>query len=368
MRPIDYYQQQLDLGKIKADFSQRWVIEKLDSIFLQLMRRDQEKNQFFRKIFKLGGAKQPVRGLYLWESVGIGKTFLIDCFYHCLTIKKMRLHFHQFMQQLHQDLKQIQGQKNPLAVIAQELSEQATVICFDEFFVSNIADAMLLGELLRHLFLNGVTLVTSSNISPDLLYKEGLQRENFLPAIALIQKNTEVIHLHSQMDYRKQHIRQAGVFYTPINRESAAEMENCFIHFSGAAEPHCLPITICDRTISIVKEASTVIWFDFEVICRKPRSQDDYLCIAKQYRTVLIQNVRRISPDEDDLVLLFMFLVDIFYDAHCRLVISSHVPIDVIYIEGKSKAAFQRTLSRLIEMQSENYVYPGSSGPELTAL
>lgn len=368
MRPLNYYQQQIDAGEIHPDPGQRMVIEKLEHIFQELMKRDKQSRQFIVKIRHWLKAQEPVRGLYLWGAVGIGKTFLIDCFYHCLPIKKMRMHFHQFMQQLHLDLKKIQGKKNPLKIIAKEISQQTCVICFDEFFVSNIADAMLLGELFLHLFLNGVTLVTSSNISPDFLYKDGLQRERFLPAIDLIKKYAEVVHLHATFDYRQRHIRQVGVFYSPLDEAAEQDMENCFIHFSNGATLRFEPIVICDRMISIVKEAGSVVWFDFEVICRKPRSQDDYLSIAKQYHTILVQNLRRISPDEDDLVLLFMYLVDIFYDAHCRLVISSHVPIEEIYGGGKYKTAFQRTVSRLIEMQSEDYVYPGSVGPELTAL
>lgn|SRR3990167_1353430 len=368
MTPLIYYQQQCDAGKIQVDFAQQGIVIKLDCIFQKLMQREKQRDYLSEKIIKIFKKRQLIKGLYLWGSVGIGKTFLIDCFYHCLPIKKMRMHFHQFMQQLHQDLKIIQGQKNPLQVIAAQISKKASVICFDELFVSNIADAMLLGELFNCLFLNGVTLVTSSNISPDFLYSEGLQRENFLPAIELIKKNTEVVFLHSKVDYRKQHIHEAGVFYSPLNAIAALEMENCFTHFSNAALPHFSPITICDRPISIVKEAGSVIWFHFDVICQKPRSQDDYLSIAKQYHTILIQDVRAISSEENDLVLLFMYLVDILYDAHCRLVISSAVPIEKIYVAGKSVATFSRTVSRLIEMQSEEYVYPGSTGHELTAL
>ena len=227
---------------------------------------------------------------------------------------------------------------------------------------------MLLGELLNHLFNNGVTLITSSNIPPDLLYKDGLQRERFLPAIALLKRYTDVMHLHSNKDYRLQHLRNAGVYYTPLNQAAADNMENAFVHFSGIATPSLAPITVCHRPIDIVKEAGPVIWLTFEKICGRPRSQNDYLEIAKRYHTVLIQDLRHILPKEDDMILSFIYLVDILYDAHCRLVISSAVSMSEIYTEGKLKSTFERTLSRLIEMQSEEYVYPGSIGPTLTAL
>ena len=237
MTPKQYYQEALDTGRIRPDERQLPVVDLLDSIF-QTIETQSASNRFLDRFRK----KTAVKGLYLWGSVGIGKTFLMDCFYHCLTIPKMRLHFHQFMRRIHEELKTCQGKKNPLQVIAKKLANEVRIICFDEFFVSDIADAMILGELFSHLFENGITLITSSNIPPDLLYKEGLQRERFLPAIKLIKKNTTVIHLHSTMDYRQQHIRQTGVFYTPLNVISEKNIQNAFTHFSNGAPASCAPI------------------------------------------------------------------------------------------------------------------------------
>lgn len=366
MTPLQYYQQALDNGQIRPDAQQYPVVEKLDVIFQALEARQKGKKAslaslIFRK-------KTSVKGLYVWGSVGIGKTFLMDCFYHCLTVPKMRLHFHEFMRRMHEELKEVQGTKNPLKVIAKKISQSTAVICFDEFFVSNIADAMILAELFSHLFENGVTLVTSSNIPPDLLYFDGLQRERFLPAIALIKQNTTVIHLHSKMDYRQQHIRQTGVFYTPLDQHAAHNLENTFTHFSHGAAVEYEPIIICDRPIHIVKRAGSVVWFDFESICGRPRSQLDYLEIAKHYHTVIVQNLRRIESSENDLILSFIYLVDILYDAHCRLIISSAVQMADIYAADKTQQPFQRTLSRLIEMQSETYVYPDTIEKEITNL
>ena len=373
MTPLQYYQQALDTGQIRPDAQQYPVVEKLDTIFHELMAREKNtkgaKASLTRLCAFLGCRRQkPVKGLYVWGSVGIGKTFLMDCFYHCLTVPKLRLHFHQFMQRMHEELKAVQGKKNPLEVIAKKISQSTVVICFDEFFVSNIADAMILAELFLHLFKNGVTLVTSSNIPPDLLYFDGLQRERFLPAIALIKQNTAVIHLHSKIDYRQQHIRQTGVFYTPLNENVTHNLENTFTHFSHGAAVEYEPIVICDRSIAIIKRAGPVVWFDFEIICGRPRSQLDYLEIAKQYHTVIVQNLRRIESNENDLILSFIYLVDILYDAHCRLILSSAVTMPEIYIADKTQQPFQRTLSRLIEMQSEAYIYPDMIEKEITNL
>jgi len=353
MTPKEYYQNELTAGRIRKDDRQLPVVEKLDMIFQELNARANTNGflDYFRK-------KKPVKGLYLWGSIGIGKTFLMDCFYHCLAIPKMRMHFHQFMLRVHQELQSAEGNKNPLALIAKKIARETSVICFDEFFVSNIADAMILGELFRHLFENSVTLVTSSNVPPDLLYQDGLQRERFLPAIALIKQNTNVVHLHSQMDYRQQHIRQSGVYYTPLDAHAQAEMENAFTHFSNGLPISCAPLTIYEREIAIVKQAGSVVWFDFEIICGRPRCQNDYLAITQQYHTVMIQNLREIKSNENDLILSFIYLVDILYDAHCRLIISSAVAPAEIYAASKTQQPFQRTLSRLIEMQSEDYVYP----------
>lgn len=364
MTPFQYYQQSINEGRIQPDALQLTVIEKLDSIFQKLMAR--AKGAKASLAWLLG--KKPVKGLYLWGSVGIGKTFLMDCFYHCLTIPKLRLHFHEFMLRIHQELKLIQGEKNPLKLIAKKIARESIVICFDEFFVSNIADAMILSELFLHLFENDVTLVTSSNIPPDLLYKEGLQRERFLPAIELIKKNTTIIHLHSKMDYRRQHIRQSGVFYTPLDENAKHHLQNAFTHFSQGANIEYEPLLIWERHIPIIKRAGSVVWCDFEIICGRPRSQNDYLEIAKQFHTVIIQNVRRIESHENDLILSFIYLVDILYDAHCRLIISSAASMQEIYIANKTQQPFERTLSRLIEMQSEAYIYPEMIGKEITNL
>lgn len=364
MTPKTIYQQKLDNQEISFDAQQAVIIDKLDEIFDRLIKNHETKASWLNKWRQ----KKIVKGLYLWGSVGIGKTFMMDCFYDALPMKKMRTHFHRFMRSVHDDLTAIQGVKNPLRAIAKKISTNATVICFDEFLVTNIADAMILSELFQGLFDEGITLITSSNTAPDLLYKDGLQRERFLPAIELIKTYTEVIHLHTLKDYRKQHIQQAGVYYHPMNDETLKHMESCFTHFSRGAANSSEPIEICNREIPIINQAGSVIWFDFDAICEKPRSQRDYLEIVKKYHTMLVSNLRYIKPAEKGLIRSFIHLVDILYDSHCRLIISSQVEIDKIYTAGDAIEPYQRTYSRLIEMQSENYVYPGSAGDNLTML
>lgn len=357
MTPKTLYQQK----SIHADTNQSAVIDQLEKIFNALMDADKRNRRWFSK-------KTVVKGLYLWGSVGIGKTFLMDCFYEAFPLKKMRTHFHAFMREVHQALTAIQGEKNPLQIIAKKIAKDSQVICFDEFLVSNIADAMILSELFQALFSEGITLMTTSNTPPDLLYKDGLQRERFLPAIALLKSHTHVMHLHSQSDYRKQHIQQAGVYYYPADAIAQKNMDNCFVHFSYGAASTTDPISICHREIPIVKQAGSVIWFTFETLCGRPRSQLDYLELVKQYHTFLMSNLRHIEPNEKALITSLIYLIDILYDAHCRLIVSADTPLDTIYTKGDSLEAFQRTYSRLIEMQSENYVYPGSSNRELTLL
>ena len=361
MTPADYYEQAIAQKKIQEDAQQARIIHQLTKIAASLEKRNSKKPW---SVFK----KKPVRGLYLWGKVGIGKTFLIDCFYQAVAVPKRQQHFHAFMQDIHRLLKTVQGHKNPLQLIAKQIAREVRVLCFDEFQVFDIGDAMILGELLRNLFAEGVTLMTSSNTTPDLLYKEGLQRERFLPAIELIKRYTEVIHLHSNQDYRRQQIAQAGVFYTPLNSAAQENLKNAFIYFSQNKTINREPIMLCNREVPIVCSAGSVIWLSFETLCGQPRSQNDYLALTQQFRTVLIEGLRRIQSHEIDRLLLFVYLIDILYDARCRVVCSSAVPVTEIYTGEKHQDLFSRTLSRLIEMQSEKYVYREIIGEEFTGL
>lgn len=357
MTPLQYYQQQIASKLIKKDPQQLEVIQELNRIYTQLLKQHKPQKNVLKQIALSFKPHKPVKGLYLWGSVGVGKTFLMDTFYHCLPMNKMRLHFHQFMQQIHNELTQLQGTKNPLDIIAKKIAQKTYVLCFDEFLVSNIADAMLLSGLLKALFKYGICLVASSNARPDDLYKEGIQRENFLPAIELIKSNTKVFHMVSHHDYRLEHVTQAGVYFSPLGPDTERNMEKSFQHFSNNKPATTTKITLFDRPINIKKEAGDTIWFDFIDIVGKPRSQKDFLALAKKYKTCLISNVPVIQEDQDNLITSFINLIDVFYDAKVKVIISAETHVEALYPTGKMRFEFARTQSRLIEMQSVDYFY-----------
>lgn len=356
MTPLELYQQKLDANEISENYDQRKVISILESIYFQLIKRQKIRESQLGQLRRKIKPRQPIKGLYLWGNVGIGKTFMIDLFYSCLPVRKMRLHFHPFMQRIQQLLKESQGEKNPLEKIARQIADDVVIICFDEFFVSDIADAMILSELFRALFQGGVCLVTTSNIPPDALYKNGIQREQFLPAIDLIKHNVRTIHLASTTDYRLDHIKKAGLYYTPINKLAETNMTKSFICFSNTYNANTKPVIILDRPIEVIKKTAKTIWFDFDRICGRPRSQDDYLVLVTQYDTFLIGNVPVLDHCSPDLILSFINLIDVLYDAHKRVIISAAAPANELYHGKTYQLAFKRTKSRLIEMQSDGYM------------
>jgi cell division protein ZapE len=352
MNPLNYYLKQVSEGVIVADDQQLELMRALQKTHHDLLLEHKKR----AKLSLILRKPQVVSGHYIWGGVGIGKTFLMDCFYHCIPFQeKMRIHFHAFMKMVHHELKKHQGEKNPLQIIAKKIAKKHMLICFDEFFVADIVDAMLLARLLEALFSNGVCLVTTSNVEPDELYKRGLQRPLFLPAIALIKQHTTVTHVSTIVDYRLRYLKMAGVYYTPNNAHAKEQMEKSFSILSKNQEQHHLPIVVCERPIKIKKQSGDVVWFDFKAICKPPRSQQDYLAIAEKYKTIFISNVPVIPPEANDIICLFIRMVDVFYDAHIRLVVSSEVKVDEIYTQGTMAFEFARTRSRLFEMQSESY-------------
>lgn len=357
MTPFERYQQDLQSGHIVADATQTQAIQYLQQIYEQLIARQQQQRTFTYRLRSHLKRPQPVKGLYMWGGVGIGKTYLMDTFFQALPpeIGKLRMHFHAFMQMVHQQLRALQGHENPLQLIAKNLAEQTKVLCFDEFFVSDIGDAMLLAGLLEAIFAQGMTLITTSNVEPTQLYYNGLQRSRFLPAIDAIQQYTNVIHLDIQHDYRLRHLTQFGGYYCPLDIKSEENMLRFFHHLTHGAAPQVGALEINARDIAYKAHAGDVVWFDFEHLCNIPRSSMDYLELAKRFQTVLVSNVPQLKQDQTDKITYFIQLVDVFYDSHVKLIISAAVPIADIYVEGRLVFEYQRTQSRLLEMQSKEY-------------
>ena len=352
MTPIEYYQEQIQNGFITVDPLQQIALQSLQRLYHDLVQ-ESERRQGFLSLFH---KSKSCRGVYLWGSVGIGKTFLMDCFYQTLPFpQKMRMHFHAFMQMVHNQLQKHQGEADPLQAIAKELASKTLVLCFDELFVSDITDAMILGRLFRALFSYGLTLVATTNVAPDDLYKNGLQRLNFLPVIAMLKQETEVVQIPSLIDYRLRHLQEAGVFYTPLDEKAAANMEKSFQAITQGQTIETGAIEVCNRSIKIIKRSDSVVWFDFADICYVPRSQADYLEIASRFKTVFVSQIPIIDASEKDTICLFIGLIDVLYDARVRLVFSAQESVELIYNRGFMIAEFTRTHSRLLEMQSRDY-------------
>ena len=347
----EYYQQQCQQGMIQSDPEQLAALDAFQIVFDQL--KNHHKSSGLLRLRR----PRAVKGLYVWGGVGIGKTLLMDCFFHCLPFQqKLRSHFHAFMQFVHQELKKHQGSVDPLQMIARDLSKKYRVICFDEFIVHDIVDAMLLARLLKALLQYGICFVTTSNTVPDELYKNGLQRTSFLPAIALINEHMSVVHVKSKQDYRMLQITRAGVFFTPDDTAAQSALENIFKVLTHGHEVSTVPLTLFDRSIPVVGRTDQIIWFAFNDICRPPRSQQDYLALAQQYKIILVNHVPLLSDRNKDVLQLFIRFIDVLYDAHVALILSAAGSIDAIFANAANVPEISRTKSRLMEMQSAKYL------------
>ncbi len=295
------------------------------------------------------------RGLYLWGGVGRGKTYMLDFFYEVLPVdKKRRFHYYQFMQGVHGSLKKMSNRKNPLKIIAEDLADRVQVLFLDEFFVSDITDAMILYRLLAALFECQIVLVTTSNFAPKDLYKGGLQHDRFVPAIALIERHTEVVTMQTGVDYRSLHIKSSGSYHTPYDEQSETLMRQCFTALGSEDVDSNDSIKINDRNIKVRMHTPNVVWFEFKELCETPRSVADYIIIAHLYHTVLISGVP-IFNNRDNAARRFIQLIDEFYDQNVILVLSAQAQARELYRAGRLGFEFNRTVSRLLEMQSLKY-------------
>jgi cell division protein ZapE len=297
------------------------------------------------------------KGVYLWGGVGRGKTWLMDLFYSTLAqTSKRRTHFYRFMQEVHADLKRLKGQQSPLDGVADKIAKKARVVCFDELFISDIADAMILGKLFEGLLKRGVALVFTSNVKPKDLYKGGLQREQFLPTIALLEKNCDVVAVDGGVDYRLRQLTAAPIYLPGGAPGTQDKLEELFDDLSDEDVESGGTITVNHRKIKVVRESENVIWFDFAALCEGPRSPADYVAIASEYQSVIVANVPIFDDTSDNPARRFISVIDEFYDRGVNVIVSAAAAPAELYRGEKLKFEFQRTSSRLIEMQSTEYL------------
>ena len=351
-RPLAIYEALLTDGDYKADAAQRKAIEELDRTWQALTAHPVSR----RWARVRGRRRQPVRGLYLWGGVGRGKTWLMDIFFASLPGKdKQRIHFHRFMARVHAALKTMPDTRDPLRQIARDWAAQYRVLCFDEFFVSDIADAMLLGGLLQALFAEGVTLVATSNVAPDDLYRDGLQRAKFLPAIESLKEHCLSLHVDGERDFRLRLLQRSEIFHHPLDDAAETGLARAFADMSAGVSMDKV-LEVNGRQLTARQRGDGIIWFDFSELCDTPTSTADYIEIARAFNTVLLSNVPPMDESNADATRRFINLIDEFYDRNVKMLVSAAGPIDGLYGGKRLAFEFQRTASRLTEMQSNDYL------------
>ena len=357
LTPLQKYQQDLTRPDFQFDEAQQNAVRHLQRLFDELAQQPAHKTSLLDKLLGRKPEVKPAKGLYFWGGVGRGKTYLVDTFYECLPgQRKLRVHFHRFMHKVHDEMKNLAGQSNPLESVADHFKRDYDIICFDEFFVSDITDAMILGTLMQALFARGITLVATSNIEPDGLYRNGLQRARFLPAIALIKQHTDIVNVDSGIDYRLRTLQQAEIYHAPLDEQAEQNLQQYFIALSVEPRQQQGQIEIAHRPLAYRREADGIIWFDFSELCESTRSQYDYMELSKIYHTLLLSNVKQMGQSNDDAARRFIALIDEFYERKVKLIISAAVPMEQLYTDGILSFEFRRCLSRLQEMQSQDYL------------
>ena len=349
----EVYEAELKARGYQSDPAQLRAVEALERCANEWAQYKEQRNGFFKKLVNRPDIP---RGVYMYGGVGRGKSFLMDCFYQAVPIvRKTRLHFHEFMREVHRELAEMQGTVNPLDALGERMARRYRLICFDEFHVADITDAMILHRLLDALFDNGVGFVTTSNFRPDDLYPNGLHRDRLLPAIALLNEKLEVLSVDNGVDYRRRTMEQVKLYHTPLGPEADAEMNDAFTRLAESHDEN--PVLLIEhREIKARRMAGGAVWFDFKTLCGGPRSQNDYLEIATQFHTVLLSDVPRMSARNASEARRFTWLVDVLYDRRVKLILSAEVPPEELYTEGALAHEFPRTVSRLNEMQSAEFL------------
>jgi cell division protein ZapE len=341
------YNQAVVAGEIQDDQLQRQIIPSLQRMIGEL---EKPALRWFRR-----RQAQAIQGLYLYGPVGAGKTFLMDLFYQCVMIPhKTRVHFHQFMQQVDAQLRLLQGHPNPLQCIAKNLAKTTHLLCLDEFLVLDVATAMILAEFIKHLLAQNVVLVITSNTCPDDLYLNGLQRVRFLPVIDLLKQHCEVFDLKDAHDYRLGRAPKLKAYCYPLDPPTQQQLEQQFDALVVGGLDYTA-LSVQGRVIPFFKRSEGVIWFQFDVICNLPRSQLDYLELANRFAVIFVSDIPQLTVNDTVKALLLTHFIDVMYDRRVRVIISAAVPIEALYVNGEVLTAFQRTRSRLEEMQSADY-------------
>ncbi|SFU89904.1 cell division protein ZapE [Halomonas korlensis] len=370
--PMARYRADLERDDFHHDPAQEQAVQHLQRLYDDLVARPRAPQRsaptgrriksrmaglFGRREERQTPALPDINGLYLWGGVGRGKTYLMDCFHESLPFpEKMRTHFHRFMQRVHSELEHYKGEHNPLKLVAAKFAAEARVICFDEFFVKDITDAMILTNLLEALFEHDVVLVATSNVIPDDLYQEGLQRSRFLPAIELLKRHCDIVNVDAGIDYRLRALARAEIFHAPLDAEAERELARSFREIAGHEGEEGATLEINHRVLHTRCLHDDVVWFEFRELCDGPRSQNDYIELAREFHSVLLSNVTCMNRKTDDQARRFINMVDVFYDRGVKLLMSAEAPAERLYSGGRLEFEFKRTLSRLQEMQSHEYL------------
>jgi cell division protein ZapE len=347
-------------SRLEVDPSQQDAAARLDELGARLVEESQSISHKLRaqlRRLSVQPLETPVRGLYLWGSVGRGKTMLMDWFYDSLPPQLgERTHFYRFMRQIHAELRKIKSRAEPLDTVAERLAARVRVLCLDEFFVADIADAMILAGLFDGLFRRGVTLVATSNVAPPDLYKDGLQRQRFLPAIDLLESHVDVLHLLGAVDYRLRQLEQAPTYLDSRSPDTAAQLEQRFAVLAGGSARGPTTLSVENRHIRAKATGAGMVWFEFKDICEGPRSQNDYIELARLYHTVFISNVPEFTRANDNAARRFIMLIDEFYDRNVNVVVSAAAAPGSLYHGERLQLEFSRAASRLVEMQTQQYL------------
>lgn len=352
--PLTWYQAASQQAAFIRDAAQARAIEHLDRLWTELMMFKRKRNRFLGRSLR---SPQLPKGLYFYGGVGRGKSFLMDAFYGCLPYRrKRRVHFHAFMAEIHQRLRGLKSEANPLKAVAAEIAKETRVLCFDEFHVSDIADAMILGRLLENLFNEGVVLVATSNYAPSELYPQGQNRSSFLPTIALIEEKLTILNVDGGEDYRHRTLTAAEVFYIPANGENERKLADLFTQVTAGQVERPSEIEIHGRMLRCKKRTDKAIWFDFRMLCFGPRSQADYLYLSEHYEMIFVSGIEKLSQAERAEARRLTWLIDVMYDYRVKFCATCDVPVGEIYVEGDFAQEFVRTASRLTEMQSQEYL------------